>query len=69
MFFPIILIWLALVKASASIEATALIVEDGLYSRLTVQITEAVPRQLCHRALNNLQVRNPSTYLFKKTPC
>ena len=55
--FPIILIWLALVTGPA-LEATALTVEDGLYSRLTVQVTEAVPRQLCHRALNNLQVRN-----------
>ena len=55
--FPIILIWLALVTGPA-LETTALTVEDGLYSRLTVQVTEAVPRQLCHKALNNLQVRH-----------
>jgi hypothetical protein len=40
--------------------ASSLVVEDGLYSRLTVQVTEAVPRQMCHRAINNLQVREKS---------
>ena len=68
--FPIILIWLALVKGPA-LEATALTVEDGLYSKLTVQVTEAVPRQLCHRALNNLQVRqlnfNRQSYFLSKS--
>jgi hypothetical protein len=53
--FPIIVLWLAV--ASSAAEASTLVVEDGLYSRLTVQVSEAVPRQMCHRALNNLQVR------------
>ena len=30
--------------------------KNGVYQRLTVEVTEAVPRQLCQRALNNLQV-------------
>ena len=39
-------------------DASVLTVENGVYKRLTVQVSEAVPRQLCHRAINNLQVGN-----------
>ena len=53
--FPIIFLWLAIAVVSS--EASTLAVNDGLYTRLTVQVSEAVPRQMCHRALNNLQVR------------
>ena len=37
---------------------SVLTVENGVYKRLTVKVSEAVPRQLCHRAINNLQVGN-----------
>ena len=38
-------------------EGSVLTVKNGNYKRLTVRISDAVPRQLCHRAINNLQVR------------
>ena len=39
------------------LEATILRVDDGVYSRLTVKVTDAVPRQHCQRAIRNLKVR------------
>lgn len=59
--------WLALATIcilAATTSATASIaqvVDRGLYSRLTVKMSEVVPRQHCHRALNNLEV---SLYSF-----
>ena len=41
-------------------EGSVLTVKNGVYKRLTVQISEAVPRQLCHRAINNIQVSRAS---------
>ena len=37
-------------------DSTVIEVQNGVYKRLTVKLSEAVPRQLCHRAINNLQV-------------
>ena len=44
---------------------SVLTVQNGVYKRLTVKVSEAVPRQLCHRAINNLQVRSS----FTRTKC
>ena len=49
-----------LVHQVHNINASVVSVENGIYKRLTVRISEAVPRQLCHRAINNLQVGHNS---------
>ena len=49
-----------LVHQVHNINASVVSVENGVYKRLTVRISEAVPRQLCHRAINNLQVGHNS---------
>ena len=35
---------------------SVLTVRKGVYKRLTVRFSDAVPRQFCQRAINNLQV-------------
>ena len=40
-----------------------LTVEDGVYSGLTVKIDDAVPRHLCFRVVNQLEVRTPEVSL------
>ena len=57
-------IFCALLNNVQDTNASVLTVENGVYKRLTVQVSEAVPRQLCHRAINNLQVRN-LYYIYK----
>ena len=55
--FPVsLLICVLLVNQFQDINASVLTVQKGVYKRLTVRVSEAVPRQLCHRAINNLQV-------------
>ena len=55
--FPVsLLICVLLFNQFQNINTSVLTVQKGVYKRLTVQVSEAVPRQLCHRAINNLQV-------------
>ena len=51
-----LLICIILANQFQDINTSVLTVQKGAYKRLTVQVSEAVPRQLCHRAINNLQV-------------
>ena len=51
------LIFSVLLNNVQDTDGSVLTVENGVYKRLTVKVSEAVPRQLCHRAINNLQVR------------
>lgn len=51
---------LILVLATATVTSASVILLDddaGVYNRLTVRISDAVPRQLCHKTIKNLQVR------------
>ena len=48
---------LASVSASDSSTNSLLTVTDGIYSRLTVEIQEDVPKHFCSRILNQLEVR------------
>ena len=38
--------------------------KDRIYSRMTVQISENVPRQLCKATLDNLEVRTDSILIL-----
>lgn len=55
------LIFCVLLHHVQNANGSVLTVQNGVYKRLTVQVSEAVPRQLCHRAINNLQVRTSFT--------
>ena len=37
-------------------------VENGIYSGITVKVEEAVPKHLCHRTLEKLEVRSIRTF-------
>ena len=54
--FAIVVLICVLFIQVQTTDSSVIEVQDGVYKRLTVKLSEAVPRQLCHRAINNLQV-------------
>ncbi len=52
-----------LLSAVNSLENSGTTVEDGIYRGVTVRVAEAVPKHLCHRILNSLEVRFLSTFV------
>ena len=51
-------LWVFVLPPPSNVQGSILkIDEDRIYSRMTVQISENVPRQLCKATLDNLEVR------------
>ena len=57
---PLLSALLAILLCAHSAESanSLLTVKNGIYSGLTVQVNEEVPKHFCPRLLNKLEVRN-----------